>query len=140
MLSYISLKVYTNFGTLPYGKTHTLLTSCIKTASSSLYWQEKFIFFQLSTWREAVKSRWQPLLLSVFGIGGRVSPTEKKPPHSVFCGLWIPCGGWWLMVSDYLLFLIIPLCGHFPFQVQNETCWFCIVKEQTEMDKNGVRG
>ena len=32
-----------------YGKTHTLLTSCIKTASSSLYWQEKFIFFQLST-------------------------------------------------------------------------------------------
>ena len=56
MLSYISLKVYTNFGTLPYGKTHTLLTSCIKTASSSLYWQEKFIFFQLSTWREAVQA------------------------------------------------------------------------------------
>ena len=43
------IKMIEDYIDYSYGKTHTLLTSCIKTASSSLYWQEKFIFFQLST-------------------------------------------------------------------------------------------
>ena len=39
------------------GKTRNLLASCIKTARQiNFCWQEKFIFFQLSTWREAVQS------------------------------------------------------------------------------------